>query len=59
MSVLPRRFYGDPAECVDEMRRLNDKAKRDAAQLRKNKSLRIQALVRGVMKNGGDKHGKR
>lgn len=58
MSALPKRFYGDPSECVDEMRRMTERAKRDAAQMRRNKSLRIQALVRVVMKNGGGKKSK-
>jgi hypothetical protein len=58
-GALPSMFYRDPAEAVDEIRKLRDIAKKQAARLRRNKSLRIQAMVKQVMKNGGDKHGKR
>lgn len=59
MSALPARFYGDPANCADEMRKINVAAARQAERDRLNKGRRIRALVRGVMNNGGDKHGKR
>lgn len=62
-SALPSLMYGDPAETLDRIRELNDrverKAKRKAALDRKHKSMRIQASVRKVMRDGGDKHGKR
>jgi hypothetical protein len=58
-NALPSMMYGDPAECVDRIRQMTAKAKRKAALDRKHKSMRIQASVRNVMKNGGDKHGKR
>lgn len=51
--ILPARFYGDPAECVDEMRRLVDAAKRQAERDRLHKGRRIRALVRKVMRDGG------
>lgn len=59
MTALPSRFYGDPADCVDEMRSLGERAKRKAERDRINKGRRIRALVREVMRKGGDKHGKR
>lgn len=43
INVLPSRFYGDPADCVDEMRKLAEFAKRQAVRDRRHKSLRIQA----------------
>lgn len=52
-SALPQRFYGDPAENVDEWRRVQQGAKRQAEALRKNKARRIQALTRQVKKKGG------
>lgn len=58
-GALPSLFYRDPAEAVDEIRKLREIAKKQAARLRRNKSLRIQAMVRQAMKNGGDKNGKR
>lgn len=48
--ALPSLFYRDPAEAVDEIRRLREVAKRKADQTRKNKSRRIQALVKLAMK---------
>jgi hypothetical protein len=57
--ALPSMFYGDPAEFLDELRQLRAKAKRKAELERKHKSMRIQASVRKVMRDGGDKHGKR
>jgi len=58
-NALPSIMYGDPAECVDRIRQMTAKAKRKAALDRKHKSMRIQASVRKVMRDGGDKHGKR
>ena len=58
-GALPALFYRDPAEAVDEIRKLRDIAQKQAARLRRNKSMRIQAMVKQAMKNGGDKHGKR
>ena len=52
-KALPRMFYGDPSECVDELRRIRESAKRQAMRLRAHKARRIQALVRDVIKNGG------
>lgn len=61
--ALPSILYGDPAETLDRIREMNDraerKAKRKAALERKHKSMRIQASVRKAMRDGGDKHGKR
>lgn len=58
-NALPSMMYGDPAECVDRIRQMTAKAKRKAELERKHKSMRIQASVRKVMRDGGDKHGKR
>jgi hypothetical protein len=58
-NALPSMMYGDPAECLDQIRHLRTKAKRKAELDRKHKSMRIQASVRKVMRDGGDKHGKR
>jgi hypothetical protein len=55
INVLPRRFWGDPADCVDELRRLSEFAKRQALRDRRHKSLRIQASVKKAMK--GEHHG--
>ena len=54
MTALPRKFYGDPAECVDDLRRLKARAKRKAERARINKGLRIRALVKQA-KNGGSR----
>ena len=55
--ALPAVFYRDPAECVDELRRVikvgSEIEKRKADQHRLHKGRRIRALVRKVMKNGG------
>lgn len=59
MSALPICFYRDPAMAVDEIRRLRELAKHIARRDRRHKSMRIKALVKQVMSNGGDKHGKR
>lgn len=57
--VLPKVFYGDPAECLDEIRRMRAAADRAARRLRAHKARRIRALVREVLRNGGGGHGKR
>lgn len=57
--ALPALMYRDPAESLDEIRRAAQKEKRKAELERKHKSMRIQAAVRKVMRDGGDKHGKR
>ena len=57
--TLPSKFWGDPSECVDELRRLRIIAKRQAYLDMIHKGRRIKALVSAVIKNGGDKHGKR
>lgn len=56
--ALPSLYYGDPAECLDEIRLRRAKEKRKAERERKHKSLRIQANVRKAIKNGGGNHGK-
>ena len=53
MKALPARFYRDPLECVDELRRANEAAKRQADKDRLNKGRRIRALVKQAMTNGG------
>lgn len=50
MSALPSFLYGDPALCMDEVRRLRAAAERKQDRERMNKSKRIQALVRQAMK---------
>ena len=50
MKILPFRFYGDPSELVDELRRLEVRELRRASQTRINKGRRIRALVKQVMK---------
>lgn len=57
-NALPRVFYGDPAECVDETRKMRQAAGRAAKRLREHKSRRIQALTKEAIRNGGGKHGK-
>ena len=49
INVLPSRFYGDPANCVDEIRKLGEFAKRQAIRDRRHKSLRIRASVKKAM----------
>jgi hypothetical protein len=58
-NALPSICYGDPAEFLDELRLMRAKAERKAKLDRKHKSMRIQASVRNVMKNGGDKRGRK
>lgn len=53
MKALPARFYRDPIDCVDEMRRVNEAAKRQAEKDRLNKGRRIRALVKRAVVNGG------
>ena len=53
MSALPNRFYGDPSERVDEMRRLGEEAKRQAERDRLHKGRRIRALVKQAKMKGG------
>jgi hypothetical protein len=48
--ILPQRFYGDPAECVDELRKIHEQQKRKADRTRIYKGQRIRALVKQVMK---------
>lgn len=50
MSALPARFYGDPSEIVDELRRIEEQAKRKAERNRFQKGQRIRALVKQAMK---------
>jgi len=50
MSTLPKRFYGDPAERVEEMSRLKEVGQRDKERTRIWKGLRIRALVKQAMK---------
>lgn len=50
MSALPSFLYGDPANCVDELRRLRAAAERKQVRDRMNKSRRIQALVNQAMR---------
>lgn len=50
MKVLPARFYGDPAEVVDEMRKHTEQTKRKADRIRIYKGQRIRALVKQAMK---------
>jgi hypothetical protein len=50
MKVLPRRFYGDPVDVVDELRRISELAKKHAERDRLHKSRRIRVLVKQAMK---------
>lgn len=50
MSVLPKRFYGDPSECVDEVRKLREAGERKAERARLNKGRRIRASVKLAMR---------
>ena len=52
MTALPIKFYGDPSNCVDELRRLNKQAKRKDERARINKGLRIRALVKQAKRGG-------
>lgn len=56
--ALPSCFYRDPAESVEVINKIRKAAKRTADRERKNKSMRIQALVKQVMKSGGGNHGR-
>ncbi len=56
--ALPSQFYRDPSECVEVVNNIRKAAKRKADRARKNKSMRIQALVKQAMKNGGGNHGR-
>lgn len=50
MRALPALFYRDPAECLDELRRMGELAKRIADRHRMHKRRRIIALVKEAMK---------
>ncbi len=49
MSALPSLFYGDPAECLDEIRRIKAAAKKQAERDRLHKGRRIRVLVKAAM----------
>jgi hypothetical protein len=53
-NALPSLMYRDPSESLDEIRQIRAKDKRKAELERKHKSMRIQASVRQVMRDGGD-----
>ncbi len=53
MRALPAQFSRDPAECVDELRRLRKMAERKAERERLHKGRRIRALVKQAMQRGG------
>jgi hypothetical protein len=57
MSALPSRFYGNPMDCADEMRKITQAGKRQAERDRLHKGRRIRALVKGLMngKSKGDR----
>lgn len=50
MKVLPSRFYGDPADVVDEMRKISEQDKRKKDRARIHKGQRIRNLVKLAMK---------
>lgn len=58
MSTLPRRFYGDPSDNIDELRKLRQVVKRKTENERLAKQRRISKLVKQVIANGGGTHGK-
>lgn len=49
-QALPSKFYGDPSECVDELRKLQQAARKHAERDRLHKGRRIRALVEQAMK---------
>lgn len=52
-KALPSRFYGDPADRVEEMTRLKEVGRREKERMRIWKGMRIRALVKQVMLKGG------
>lgn len=50
--ALPSRFYGDPSNLVDEMRRESERAKKQAGLDRIKKGRRIRKLTKMAMKGG-------
>jgi hypothetical protein len=58
VTALPKRFYGDPSENVDELRKLREVDLKRKDKERVHKRRRIRALVKQVMKNGGGGNGK-
>lgn len=49
-KILPARFYGDPVNVVDEMRKITEQTKRKEDRARIHKGQRIRALVKQAMK---------
>lgn len=50
---MPSRFYGNPVDCVDELRRIQEAARKKAERHRIHKSRRIRALVKLAMLKSG------
>lgn len=50
--ALPSRFYGDPSNLVDEMRRESERAKKQAGLDIIKKGRRIRKLTKMAMKGG-------
>jgi len=46
MTALPSKWYGDPADCVDELRKLRAAEKIRRELERVHKARRIRALVK-------------
>jgi hypothetical protein len=38
MTALPIKFYRDPSECVDDLRRINEQNKRKSERVRMKKA---------------------
>ena len=58
MTAMPRRFYGDPSDNIDELRKLRQVVKRKTENERLAKQRRIRKSVKQVIANGGGAHGK-
>lgn len=52
MTALPSRYYGDPSNVVDEMRRESERAKKQAERDRIKKGRRIRKLTKQAMQGG-------
>lgn len=48
--ALPAMMYRDPAECVDEMRRIEQAMRKRVERDKLHKGRRIRALVKQAMK---------
>lgn len=58
MAAFPSRFYGDPSDNIDELRKLREADLKRKDRERVHKRRRIRALVKQVIANGGGINGK-